>query len=544
MADYPRIPNLPRAFLRQCHKQLSVKKVMDSSGMEMTGGSLLMRTLIFRRLLLRGVLAPDERFVGLLVPPSAGGILANAAVTLSGRVAVNLNYTVSSEILNYCIAQCGIRHVLTSRRFMERFDFKLDAELIYLEDFREQVTLADKLVAAFSTYLLPAAVLERWLGVHKIKPDDLFTIIYTSGSTGKPKGVMLSYENIGTNVAAIQQILQLDDHDTLCGILPLFHSMGFTIGMWAVLGSGVKGAYHFSPLDAKVIGKLCQDYKITIIVSTPTFLRSYLRRCTPEEMASLELVVTGAEKLPNDLLAAFEERFGIRPMEGYGTTELSPVVSVNVPSNRDVNGSTTMARVGTVGKPVPGVRAKIVDHETGKDLGVGPSGLLLIKGPNVMQGYFQMPEQTAKVLRDGWYTTGDMAQLDADGFIHITGRVSRFSKIGGEMVPHIHVEELLQRILSDDEEKLAVAVTAVPDVRKGERLIVFYLPTDKPISKVIKELAATGIPNLWQPSPDSFFPVEQIPVLGTGKLDLQAVKELAKAKVAEESKGKEPTATS
>lgn len=507
------------------------RKVSDSTGVEMTGGSLLMRTLIFRRLLLRNVLAPDEQFVGLLVPPSAGGVLANAAVSLCRRVAVNLNYTVSSETLNFCIKQCNMRHVLTSRRFMERFNFQLDAELVYLEDLREQVTLADKLAAAAMAYTVPSVVLERWLGLHAIKPDDLMTIIYTSGSTGMPKGVMLSYDNIGSNAAAIQDMLQLDAHDVVCGILPLFHSFGFTVTLWAVLALSVRGAYHFSPLDAKIIGKLCQDYKITILISTPTFLRSYIRRCTPEEFKSLELVVTGAEKLPADVLEAFQERFGLTPSEGYGTTELSPVVSVNVPPNRVMDGKATLDRVGTVGNPVPGVSVKVIDHETGKDLPIGESGMLLVKGPNVMQGYYKMPEQTAKVMRDGWYVTGDMAFIDADSFIHITGRLSRFSKIGGEMVPHIRVEELLQGLLADDEEKIAVAVTAVPDVRKGERLIVLHLPTEKSIDGVLKQLAAAGLPNLWIPDKDSFYQVDEIPLLGTGKFDLKAIKQLAEERV-------------
>jgi acyl-[acyl-carrier-protein]-phospholipid O-acyltransferase / long-chain-fatty-acid--[acyl-carrier-protein] ligase len=520
----------PRAFLRQCRKTLFKFKIADSTGVEMTGGSLLMRTLIFRRLLEREVFSKSEEFVGLLLPPSAGGVLANAAVTLSRRVAVNLNYTVSSDILNYCIKQCGIKHVLTSRRFMERFDFKLDCELVYLEDLREKVSLSDKLTSAFNTYVTPSFVLERMLGLHKIKPDDLFTIIYTSGSTGKPKGVMLSYKNVGTNSAAIDDILQLDSHDVVAGILPLFHSMGFTVGLWSVLALDPRGAYHFSPLDAKVIGKLCHDYKVTIMVSTPTFLRSYLRRCTREEFASMELVVTGAEKLPGDLLHSFEEHFGIRPMEGYGTTELAPIVSVNTPPNRAIGGVTTQERIGTVGLPIPGVIPKIVDHETGKELGIGETGMLLIKGPNVMLGYYKMPEQTAKVMRDGFYVTGDMGMVDSDGFIHITGRLSRFSKIGGEMVPHILIEEHLQRILSDDEEKLAVAVTAVPDPKKGERLIVFHLPTEKSTEQILKELSATGIPNLWVPGAESMYTVDQIPVLGTGKLDLQALKQLAEEK--------------
>jgi len=519
---------LPREFLRKCRSHMRITRVADSTGVSMNGGSLLMRTLIFRRLLARAGIGVDDTHVGILVPPSAGGVLANAAITLSRKIPVNLNYTVSSDILNYCIKQCGIRHVVTSRKFMERFDFKLDAKLIYLEDLREQVTTADKLAGLLGAYVTPVSLLERWLGLDKIKLDDVMTIIYTSGSTGKPKGVMLTYRNVGTNVAAIEDTLRLGEQDTVCGILPLFHSMGFTIGMWAVLGTNVKGAYHFSPLDAKIIGQMCRDHDITIMVSTPTFLRSYLRRCTREDFASIDLVVTGAEKLPTDLLEAFEEKFGVRPMEGYGTTELSPVVSVNVPANRSPGGSTAYQRVGTIGRAIVGVSAKIVDHETGQDLGLDEPGMLLIKGPNVMKGYYQMPEQTAKVMRGDWYVTGDMGMIDADGFIRITGRLSRFSKIGGEMVPHIHIEEHLQGIMSDDEEKLAVAVTAVPDERKGERLIVFHLPCEKPIDQVLKELAAKGLPNLWIPGADSFYEVEQIPVLGTGKLDLQALNELAK----------------
>jgi acyl-[acyl-carrier-protein]-phospholipid O-acyltransferase/long-chain-fatty-acid--[acyl-carrier-protein] ligase len=307
--------------------------------------------------------------------------------------------------------------------------------------------------------------------------------------------------------------------------------MGFTVCLWAVLSLDVKGAYHFSPLEAKVIGKLCREHRVTIMITTPTFLRSYMRRCAPEEFASLSLVVTGAEKLPGDLLEAFEEKFGIRPMEGYGTTELSPIVSLNVPPNRGARG---LERVGTVGKPIPGVSAKVIDLESGQDLPIGESGLLLIKGPNVMQGYFKMPEQTAKVLRDGWYSTGDMGMLDEDGLIHITGRLSRFSKIGGEMVPHSHIEEILQRILAscdEEDDKPVVAVTAVPDQRKGERLIVLHLPAEKTPDVIVKQLAAEGLPNLWIPSADSFFEVQQIPLLGTGKLDLQSIKELAQEKL-------------
>jgi acyl-[acyl-carrier-protein]-phospholipid O-acyltransferase/long-chain-fatty-acid--[acyl-carrier-protein] ligase len=220
----------------------------------------------------------------------------------------------------------------------------------------------------------------------------------------------------------------------------------------------------------------------------------------------------------------------VRPVEGYGTTELSPVVSCNVPPRRTVAKGHVGCREGTVGKPIPGVSAKVVDLDTGEDLGVDKSGMLLIRGPNVMKGYLGQPEKTAEVMREDWYVTGDVAVLDGDGFIRITGRESRFSKIGGEMVPHIRIEEALTEILPPVEEVPMAVVAAVPDARKGERLIVLHTGLDKPPEQICRELAAAGLPPLWIPSPDSFCHVDQIPVLGTGKLDLKGVKDLARKK--------------
>jgi acyl-[acyl-carrier-protein]-phospholipid O-acyltransferase/long-chain-fatty-acid--[acyl-carrier-protein] ligase len=237
--------------------------------------------------------------------------------------------------------------------------------------------------------------------------------------------------------------------------------------------------------------------------------------------------VAGAEKLPGDLSDAFEKRFGVRPIEGYGCTELSPVVSVNIPASRSPTGDATGVREGTVGRPLPGVQAKVVDPETREPLPQGKAGMLLIRGPNVMKGYLNKPDLTAEVIRDGWYTTGDLAVLHDDGFIEITGRESRFSKIGGEMVPHIRIEETLSRVIGAGEDELKVAVTAIPDERKGERLIVLHTKLDKSPEQICRELAASGLPNIWIPSPDSFVEVEQIPVLGTGKFDLKGIKEKA-----------------
>ncbi len=488
-----------------------------------------MRSLILRRLLRREVLARDEKHVGLLLPPSVGGVLANAALSIDGRVAVNLNYTVSSDMMNQCIARAGIRHVLTSRKVLERFPLDIQAEVVYLEDFKDKIGLSDKLVAAAQTWLWPVSLLERWLGLTRIGPDDLLTIVFTSGSTGQPKGVMLSQHNVGTNVEAFHGVLQLREDDVLVGILPLFHSFGYTTTLWSALMLDAQGAYHYSPLEPRQVGNLARESRATILVATPTFLRSYVRRCPPEDFASVEIVITGAEKLSPELASACERQFGVRPLEGYGTTELSPVVSVNVPPSRTADGSDRDCREGSVGRPMPGISAKVVDMDSGQDLGPGKSGMLLIRGPNVMKGYLEQPELTAEVLRDGWYVTGDIAVIDSDGFIHITGRESRFSKIGGEMVPHVCIEEALYKMLSLDEEELRLVVSSVPDERKGERIVVLHTGLDRPPEQACRDLAKSGLPPLWIPSPDSFSQIEQIPVLGTGKLDLKAVKDLALA---------------
>ena len=510
-----------------CRRNLRRSKVADSTGVDLKGGALLMRSLILRRLLLREVLAADEKYVGVLIPPSVGGVVVNAVLPLCGRIPVNLNYTVSSEVMNSCIRQCGIRHVLTSRRVMEKLNLDIKAELVYLEDFRDKVTTLDKLAAGVQAYALPLPLLDRLLGLHHIQEDDLLTVIFTSGSTGEPKGVMLTHRNVASNVECVDYLLQLRPDDTVIGILPFFHSTGFTCVLWTVLTLDPKGVYHTSPLEARPVAELCRKHHASIFVSAPTFLRNYLRRCQPEDFASLEVVLTGAEKLPLELSDAFEKKFGVRPAEGYGTTELSPIAAINVPRSRATSADQLVCKEGTVGRPIPDVQVKAIDPDTGADLGVNQPGLLCFKGPNVMKGYLNRPDLTEKVIRDGWYNTGDIGLVNADGCIQITGRQSRFSKIGGEMVPHIRIEEQLQAIVSADAEELIAAVTSVPDSRRGERLVVLHTELPKTPEVICRELAAANLPNIWIPSPDSFCRVEAIPVLGTGKLDLKALKELA-----------------
>ena len=520
--------NLPRKFLRMCRANRLRIKVADSRGDELSGAALMTRTLVVRRLLRREVLADDEQHVGLLLPPSAGAVVVNAAMAIDRRIAVNLNYSMSSDEINSHIRQCGIRHVLTSRRVMEKLDhLDLDAELVYLEDLKEKLTLADKLAAAAGAWLIPVGILERRLGLTEIDPDDVLTVIFTSGTTGNAKGVMLSHRNVGSNVAAFNSAIQLHKSDTVIGILPMFHSFGYTANLWLALTLAPRVAFHFSPLEARAIGKLCKKHSATIIISTPTFLRSYLRKCEKDDFASLDVVITGAERLPPDLIDAFEKKFGVRPTEGYGTTELSPVVGINVPDNRRRGTEAVGLREGSIGRPLPGISAKTVDVDTGEDLGVDQPGLLLIKGPSVMKGYLDLPDKTAEVIHDGWYTTGDIAKIDADGFIHITDRLSRFSKIGGEMVPHVRIEDEIVKALGLNGETAQLAIAAVPDQRKGERLVVLHTGLEETPQEICRRLAESGLPPLWIPSPANFRRIDEIPILGTGKIDLKGIKEAA-----------------
>jgi acyl-[acyl-carrier-protein]-phospholipid O-acyltransferase/long-chain-fatty-acid--[acyl-carrier-protein] ligase len=523
-----------KQFVRRCRKALFRPKVADSAGTELTGAKALIGTLAFRRVLEREVLGKDEKMVGLLLPPSVGGLLANMAVSISQRVAINLNYTLSDDVVNECIQLAGIKRVLTSRMFLMKKPMKIDAELVYLEDLKTKITKWDKAVAAFQTFALPSAVIEWLHGLNRVKPDDLMTVIFTSGSTGVPKGVMLSHANVMSNTQGVDQIFHIKASDVFLGVLPFFHSFGFTGTMWLPMVMDAKAVYHYNPLDARTVGKLVADHGVTITMATPTFLRSYIKRCDKEQFKTLDLVVVGAEKLPLDLAKEFHDKYGIYPVEGYGTTELSPVAAVNIPDHRSGGGSNQIGtKLGTVGRPLPGVSARVVDAETGAVLADGNPGLLQIRGPNVMQGYLNMADKTAEVVTDGWYNTGDMARIDEDGFIEITGRLSRFSKIGGEMVPHIRIEEVLMKATddpTDTEGLLRLAVTAVPDPRKGERLIVLHRPLKKRVDEILRELSAAGLPNLWIPDADCFFEVDAIPILGTGKLDLRGIKDMAVAK--------------
>jgi acyl-[acyl-carrier-protein]-phospholipid O-acyltransferase/long-chain-fatty-acid--[acyl-carrier-protein] ligase len=354
--------------------------------------------------------------------------------------------------------------------------------------------------------------------------EQVATIIFSSGSTGVPKGVMLTHRNILANVDSVGQIFELTTDDVMVGVLPFFHAFGFTGTLWLPLLNGFGVAYHPNPMDAKTVGDLASRYRATLFVTTPTFCVAYLRKCQADQFATLRYALVGAEKLREPIAKAFKEKFGVDLFEGYGCTEMSPVVAVNTPDVDDGREHQRGTRRDTVGHPLPGVVAKVVDAETGAGPIFGREGLLLVNGPNRMLGYLNDPEKTHEVIQDGWYVTGDIAEIDEAGFIRITDRLSRFSKIGGEMVPHMKIEEQIQSLLAED---AGCVVTSLPDESRGERLVAFYTDPSLPPQALWEKLCETELPRLWLPKRDDLHIIETIPTLGTGKIDLRAVRQLA-----------------
>ncbi len=519
--------SLIRAFVITARATPGRTAMADSTKVSLTYGETLLRSIVLSRVLKRFV--GPEAYVGLLLPPSVPSAVANLAVMLIGKIPVNLNYTASQSLVDSSIEQCGIKTVLTSPKLLEKVGMQPKASLVFLEDLREKVTTADKMFGAFVAKCVPIPMLGMFLpGLNGDNLDATATVIFTSGSTGDPKGVVLSNRNVLTNIHQINNHLQLLPDEVVLGILPFFHSFGFTVAIWTVLCLGKKVVYHINPLDARIIGDLCEKHGVTMIAGSPTFMRTYIKKCPKKQFKTLQHMLLGAEKLKPELCQEIRDTINVDPLEGYGTTELSPVVAVNVTQELTLADGRKVAgnRFGTVGMPLPGTEVKTIDPESGEDLAKGTVGLILVRGPQVMVGYLNRPEATAKVIRDGWYDTGDLGYVDEDGFLRITDRLSRFSKIAGEMVPHMGVESAILEAAETTEP--CVAVTALPDPKRGERLFVLYSPemTLSP-EEVHRKLTAGDLPKLWIPSLEDFIAVEQIPILGTGKVDLRRLKQIA-----------------
>jgi acyl-[acyl-carrier-protein]-phospholipid O-acyltransferase/long-chain-fatty-acid--[acyl-carrier-protein] ligase len=517
--------HLARRALRGLKRSpFSILVTDGMDGSQLSRGKLLGVSIALSRYLRKKF--PEKR-IAIVLPASKGAVVANLAVALADKVPVGLNFTGSSEAIASAIARAEIQTAVSAKQFHGRFpNLPWPPNIVFLDELLPKLK-KQILFWWIAGIIAPSFLLARWLGLPREGGHEEAILLFTSGSSGEPKGVVLSHHNLIGNVTQFTVILDAGPEDSLLASLPFFHSFGCTVTLWYPLIEGTPIITYLNPLEAAKNAALVEKYKITVILATPTFLRAYLRKAEPEQLRSARLVIVGAEKMPLDLSEKFFERFGKRVMEGYGLTETAPVVSVNlpdpVPERPDVT-EQALYRLGSVGKMASGIAAEIRNPETNEKLSIYDSGMLWLRGPNIFESYLKDPKRTAEVLHDRWLKTGDIGRLDEDGFLYIEGRLSRFSKIGGEMVPHEVVEQKVIAALGLEGSERRIAICGVPDEAKGEALLLL---TAEPIEmdKLRAGLNEAGVPNLWIPKRSVV--IESIPVLASGKLDIRRCQELA-----------------
>ncbi|WP_269542950.1 AMP-binding protein [Cerasicoccus fimbriatus] len=476
---------------------------------------------------------PEKR-VGIVLPPGLGGIIANLAVSLAGKTPVNLNFTLGKAALERCFEKAELRTVISAAAVRTQIDgrmpgFPWPEHTLDVKEMLEALPKWKIIKTLIGLKLTGSKAARRRFDVPERGDNAEAALLFTSGSDGDPKGVVLTHRNIIGNALQVTECGVLPKGETLMANLPIFHSFGFTVQIWTALGVGVKVVATPSPLDFKKAADAIEQEQCTILLGTPTFFRPYLKRVEPEKLKTLKIVVAGAEKTPAGFHDAWEERFpGSHYLEGYGLTETTPVVSCNVPDvpSDGQAPATIRKRRGSVGKLFKGMAARIECPDSGQELPIDQVGILCLRGVNIFDGYLGDPERTKDVIDDeGWFRTGDLARCDSDGFLYIEGRLSRFSKIGGEMVPHGTVETTLAKAFDVAEsETPQMAVSARNDDAKGEALVLFTtLDIDE--ATVRDKAKDAGLANLW--TPKIVRKVEVIPMLPTGKLDLKGLKKLA-----------------
>src|SRR5437762_2662670 len=527
---FSRRPSLDRHLAEECVRGLkrrpfrtAVIDGMDHS--ELSRAKLLGAAAALSRYLRKEF--SDER-IAIVLPASKASMVANLAVTLANKVPVDLNFTMGRAANESCCRRANLRVAISATPFMERLkDFPWPEKILKLDELMPRIKR--QIVCWWiMSLLLPTRLFLRVLGIPKQGGHSEAVLLFTSGTTGEPKGVVVSHRNVVGNVSQFRQLLDARQTDAILASLPFFHTFGSTVTLWYPLIEGVRIVTYPNPLEPAKCAALIERYKLTFLLATPTFLRLYLRKAELEQLQSLRLIIVGAEKLPLDLASHFEERFHKKVFEGYGLTETAPVVSVNLPDPEPKKPGEHVqpsSRLGSVGRLAPGIAAEIREPETDQKLSLYETGMLYLRGTNIFEGYLHDPKQTAEVLRDGWLKTGDIGRFDEDGFLYIEGRLSRFSKIGGEMVPHEAIEQKIIELLGlSGRDERPLAIVGVQDEAKGEALVLLSA-IEIDVAELRKKLQEAGVPNLWIPK--HVQRVDTIPVLASGKLDLKRCQECA-----------------
>jgi len=520
-------------WLRSAKSVAKALSIADSTGVELSGYKMIASVWMMRSVLKDKL---KSKNIGLLLPTSVGGAIANMTVLTLGKTIVNLNYSASKESLFHALEIADIEQIVTSKQFITKLKAKgfdmseilSRVEVIYLEDSKKDISKLKSVGAYILAMLLPSKVLS-WILVDKVSVSDTAAILFSSGSEGVPKAIELSHTNIMGNIKQAITLINPSDDDVMLGTLPIFHSFGLTVTTLLPLVEGIAVVAHPDPTDGYGIGKMSARYQATILFATATFYRLYTRnrKLHPLMFKDLRLVIAGAEKLPNEIRDEFKKKFGKEIYEGYGATETTPVASVNIPDvlMLDTFKPQIGNKVGTVGLPLPGSCFKIVDPEDFRELEVGMDGMILIGGTQIMKGYLKNESKTKEVIKeiDGvrWYVTGDKGHIDEDGFLTIVDRYSRFAKLGGEMVSLGLVESTISKVVDTNS---AIAITALPDSKKGEK-IVLLLEGEMSVDELKEQIKGLKLNPLFVPS--EYIKVDEIPKLGSGKADFKAIKRLA-----------------
>ena len=527
--------NLAREVIRGLARRPWRVEIIDRTAERKTvkAGQLLAVAAALSRHIKRTI---PERRVGIVLPPGAGASIANLAVLCAGKVPTNLNFTAGRDAIEASLRLGEIKTVISAKAVQAKLkDFPWPEQTLDLPS--EIKAMGGKKVILpwlIAAWVVPNQWLANMLGLARYGDKEEAGLLFTSGSSGEPKGVVLTHRNILSNCWQISSLCILPDTATMLACLPVFHSFGFTVTLWYPMMRGCHVVTVPSPLDTRRIIDSIREEEATVFIGAPTFMRPLFKRAEPGDLKSLDLVVSGAEKLPHDLYDEVKQKFHIEILQGYGLTETTPAANINQPNPALPDNGSALPQIakkrGWVGRMMPGMTARIFHPDTMAELPYTEQGIVAFKGGNVFGGYLNNPEKTAEAFYQGWFMTGDLGRFDEDGFLVIEGRLSRFSKIGGEMVPHGTIEQrIIDTLKLDQSEGYTVAVMGAPDPGKGEVLVLLSTQEMKP-NELRDRLLATGLPNLWVPRIVKL--VDEIPVLGTGKIDLKRCKELALEAVA------------